>query len=54
MAAGGHLDPELLRYFLHSRLWAEFARRFLDPAPIDEVDVDALEHELDAAMRHSV
>lgn len=49
MARGGHLDPQLLRYFLHSRLWEDFARRFMDPAQIDNVDLDALERQLDTA-----
>lgn len=43
MARERHLDAELFRYFLHSRLWLEFARKYLQPAQIDEVDLAAIE-----------
>lgn len=43
MCEDQHLDTELFRYFLHSGVWREFAQRFLLPAQIDEVDVDAIE-----------
>ena len=38
-----HLDAELFRYFLRSRLWENFATRFMTPAQQDDVDVNALE-----------
>ncbi|GAP35099.1 HD domain-containing phosphohydrolase [Piscinibacter sakaiensis] len=42
MARDGHIDPELMRFFLASDLWRRYAERFLAPAQIDEVDVEAL------------
>ncbi|MGE4368936.1 MAG: HD domain-containing phosphohydrolase [Burkholderiaceae bacterium] len=50
MAADGHLDPQLLRYFLRSRLWEIFALKFMHPEQIDPVDIQALTRELDEAM----
>lgn len=38
-----HLDAELFRYFLHTRLWEDFAARFMKPEQHDAVDLDALE-----------
>jgi HD-GYP domain-containing protein (c-di-GMP phosphodiesterase class II) len=46
MANERHLDADLLRYFLRSRLWELFARRYLSPAQIDHVDIAALERSL--------
>lgn len=43
MVRDGHLDAELFRYFLRSRLWEDFALRFLRPAQCDAVDLDAIE-----------
>jgi HD-GYP domain-containing protein (c-di-GMP phosphodiesterase class II) len=43
MARDHHLDPELFRYFLRSRLWAQFGHDFLRPAQQDAVDLDAIE-----------
>jgi hypothetical protein len=48
MCKDRHLDTELFRYFLHSRVWLDFARRFMAPAQIDEVDVAAIEKLLPA------
>lgn len=38
-----HLDAELFRYFLHTRLWEVFAARFMKAEQYDAVDLDALE-----------
>ncbi|MDY0744638.1 HD domain-containing phosphohydrolase [Paucibacter sp. R3-3] len=43
MCKEGHLDPELFRYFLRSRLWERFAERFMRPEQRDAVDLDGLE-----------
>lgn len=37
MTAGGHLDPELYRLFLQSRVWLHYAERCLQP---EQLDVD--------------
>ncbi|HYQ23840.1 HD domain-containing phosphohydrolase [Stenotrophomonas sp.] len=38
-----HLDAELFRFFLHSRLWDVFGQRFMTAAQRDPVDVEVLE-----------
>lgn len=43
MCKDRHLDAELFRYFLKSRLWERFAERFLKPEQRDEVDLAAIE-----------
>ncbi|MBH9578897.1 HD domain-containing protein [Inhella sp. 1Y17] len=43
MCKDQHLDTELFRYFLHSRLWDEFAAQFMQPGQRDAVDVAAIE-----------
>jgi HD-GYP domain-containing protein (c-di-GMP phosphodiesterase class II) len=43
MAKDQHIDPELFRYFLHSRLWQEFAGQFMQPLQIDAVDIASIE-----------
>ncbi|WP_342128830.1 HD domain-containing phosphohydrolase [Hydrogenophaga sp. OTU3427] len=43
MARGQHLDAHLLRYFLRSRLWESFARKYMLPSQIDAVDIPAIE-----------
>ncbi|MGR7995821.1 HD domain-containing phosphohydrolase [Xanthobacter sp. ZOL 2024] len=42
MCQGGHLDPELFRYFLQSRLWADYAARFLKEEQRDLDDIGPL------------
>jgi len=37
----GHLDRELFELFLRTGVHLRFARRFLDAAQIDEVDIEA-------------
>lgn len=43
MCRDQHLDTELFRYFLRSRLWQAYADELLRPAQRDEVDIDAIE-----------
>lgn len=42
MAEDGHLDPQLLRYFLCSSLWQDYAQRYLQAQQLDTVDTAAL------------
>lgn len=49
MCKDQHIDTELFRYFLHSRLWLEYAQRYLLPEQIDNVDIAVLEALLPAA-----
>ncbi|WP_246012848.1 HD domain-containing phosphohydrolase [Pigmentiphaga humi] len=42
MCRGRHLDTELYQYFLRSRVWLDYARQFIDPGQIDDVDIEAL------------
>ncbi|MFV1972297.1 MAG: HD domain-containing phosphohydrolase, partial [Thiohalobacterales bacterium] len=39
MEKDAHIDPELFRLFLSSGVYLDYAREFLDPEQIDEVDV---------------
>jgi response regulator RpfG family c-di-GMP phosphodiesterase len=34
----GHVDPDLFNIFVREKVYLEYARRFLDPEQIDEVD----------------
>ncbi|HZG18511.1 MAG TPA: HD domain-containing phosphohydrolase [Herbaspirillum sp.] len=43
MCRDRHLDTELFRYFLHSRLWQTYADELLRPAQRDEVDIASIE-----------
>lgn len=45
MARDGHLDPDVFALLLDSGVWRDYAERFLAPAQIDEVDIDALKNE---------
>ncbi len=38
MKLSGHVDPDLFDVFVRERVWVEYAKKFLDPAQIDEVD----------------
>lgn len=42
MKRDNHLDPDLLDLFLRSGLWRDYAERYLDPAQIDQPDIDAV------------
>ncbi len=48
MGREGHLDPEVVAYFLRSRLWETYAGRFLRADQNDAVDVAALCGQLQA------
>ncbi|MFC6673612.1 HD-GYP domain-containing protein [Marinobacterium aestuariivivens] len=39
MRDGGHLDPDLLRLFLESGVYLQYARRYLAPEQIDDIDI---------------
>jgi HD-GYP domain-containing protein (c-di-GMP phosphodiesterase class II) len=38
MKLSGHVDPDLFDVFVRERVWEAYARTFLDPAQIDDVD----------------
>jgi len=38
MKQGGHVDPDLFDIFVRERVYLSYAREFLDPEQIDEVD----------------
>ena len=40
MKKDAHIDPELFKLFLTSGVYKEYAERFLDPAQIDDVDIN--------------
>ena len=41
MKKDAHIDSDLFELFLTSGIYKEYAERFLDPAQIDEVDIQA-------------
>ncbi|MFN4115838.1 MAG: hypothetical protein ACK4F7_04965, partial [Inhella sp.] len=50
MCKDRHLDADLFRYFLQSRLWERFAERFMKAEQRDEVDLAAIEALLAPAL----
>jgi HD-GYP domain-containing protein (c-di-GMP phosphodiesterase class II) len=38
----GHIDPDLFDIFVREKVYLQYAREFLDPEQIDEVDEDAI------------
>lgn len=46
MANENHLDRELLRLFLESGIWRDYAQSYLPADKIDDVDITALLHKL--------
>lgn len=44
----GHLDKDLVSYFMDSGLYQEYAKRFMKPEYIDEVDTEALKSKYSA------
>ena len=44
----GHLDKDLVSYFIDSGLYQEYAKRFMKPEYIDEVDTEALKSKYSA------
>lgn len=39
---GGHIDPDLFDVFVRQKVYLEYARQFMDPAQIDEVDLSQI------------
>ena len=37
-----HIDPDLFDVFVREKVYLEYARQFMDPAQIDEVDVSKI------------
>jgi HD-GYP domain-containing protein (c-di-GMP phosphodiesterase class II) len=42
MKVGGHIDPDLFDIFVRDKVYMRYAREFLDPEQIDEVDESAI------------
>ena len=42
MVKDGHLDKDLVNFFLDSGLYKEYADRFMNKEYIDEVDIDSI------------
>jgi len=42
MKEGGHVDPDLFDIFVRDKVYLRYAREFLDPEQIDEVDEKAI------------
>jgi HD-GYP domain-containing protein (c-di-GMP phosphodiesterase class II) len=42
MCVDGHIDPDLFDVFIHEKVYLAYAKRFLPPEQIDEVDVTTL------------
>jgi hypothetical protein len=42
MKLGGHIDPDLFDVFMWEKVYEKYARQFLDPDQIDEVDAAAI------------
>jgi hypothetical protein len=42
MKAENHLDPDLLDLFVKSGVYKEYAKKFMSPEQIDEVDEEAI------------
>ena len=36
------IDPDLFDLFLREGVWVDYARKFLDPAQIEEVDLERI------------
>jgi HD-GYP domain-containing protein (c-di-GMP phosphodiesterase class II) len=39
MRLNGHIDPDLFDIFIRQRVYERYAKDYLDPAQVDEVDV---------------
>ena len=50
MKEDGHIDPDLFDIFVREKVYLRYAREFLDPEQIDEVDETA--HPRLQALRH--
>lgn len=40
MVKDRHIDPDIFRLFLESRIWETYAHKFLEPSQIDHIDLD--------------
>jgi HD-GYP domain-containing protein (c-di-GMP phosphodiesterase class II) len=40
MARDRHIDPELFEIFVKEKIYLDYARKFMDPSQIDEVNLD--------------
>jgi len=39
MAKDKHIDPEIFKVFVQEKIYLEYARKYMDPAQIDEVNL---------------
>ena len=39
---GGHIDPDLFDVFIREKVYLDYAKRFLSPDQIDEVDLSSI------------
>ena len=42
MKEGNHVDPDLFDVFVREEIYLDYAKRFLEPEQIDEVDLEAI------------
>jgi len=42
MKLEGHVDPDLFDVFMHEKIYLKYGRDFLDPAQIDDVDLESI------------
>jgi hypothetical protein len=42
MKLGGHIDPDLFDVFIREQVYLDYARRFLAPEQIDDVDLSLI------------
>jgi len=42
MKVDGHVDPDLFDVFIHDRVYLRYAQQYLDPAQIEEIDLEAI------------
>lgn len=42
MKEDNHIDPDLFDLFIRERIYLDYARQFLEPEQIDEVDVSKI------------
>jgi len=42
MKLEGHIDPDLFDVFMHEKIYLKYAREYLDPAQIEEIDLESI------------
>ncbi|MFI5358199.1 MAG: HD-GYP domain-containing protein, partial [Opitutales bacterium] len=42
LKVAGHIDPDLFDIFMRERIYLEYSRQFMNPAKIDEIDLDSI------------